>query len=104
MARRQMSLGELDRLGLTEQPKDPFRFVKYAGWAVGGVLFLWGFGSYCMNPDAGPAVKDGPRYQEDEPWGPDRVEYDAPVRDTDWNEKKGPEPASPDAGAYDWDD
>ena len=57
-----MSMGELDRLGLTEQPKDPFRFVKYAGLAVGGVLFLWGFGSYCMNPDyRGPAVDNPPK-------------------------------------------
>jgi hypothetical protein len=52
----------------------------------------------------GPAVKDGPRYQDDEPWGPDYVEYDPPARDTDLNEKKGPEPTSPDAGAYNYDE
>jgi hypothetical protein len=65
-----LSEGEMDRRGLTEQPllrnRDGFRFVKYAGWAVAGVLFLWGFGSYCVNPDAGPAVDNPPNFQEGE--------------------------------------
>ncbi|GEM_PF-2967967 len=69
-----MSIGELDRRGLTEQPKDPFRFVKYAGWAVGIVMCFWAM-AYCGVYVDGTPSDNPPNFQEgefDDDYGTDK--------------------------------
>ena len=102
-----MSTGEMHRLGLTEQPKDPFRFVKYAGWAVGIFLCGWAMmycGVYVDNdrPSNLPARYQAPtgRNSDIEKLKSDRQKELQQQNENRHDQRE--EPSTPDAGAYDY--